>query len=575
MKPFNVLLTYISLIFATLLSSASTHAQFLAESDNRLPGSNADEFLAVEQAYKASITTQDNHTIITWQIAPKYYLYKHAFTIEAQGEAVKGIDYSDKGIDRHDEYFGDVTAFYNELSMTIPKAKHISLSSQGCADAGLCYPPRTQYFYQVEETGKWIETDTPLYSSPPPFATQKPTDQKLATDSSPKHYNYIHLIILAFVGGLILNLMPCVLPVLTLKVLSFAKQNNSRQRIIEGWAYTAGVISSFIAVAAVILLLKASGQAIGWGFQLQSPIIVTGLVYLFVIMGLSLLGALQLQGPVISGNANSSSATLNAFFTGVLACIVASPCTAPFMGTAIGASLNLPLAQNISLFASLGLGMASPFLLLSYAPQLAKWLPKPGNWMNTLKEVLAFPLFATAVWLSHIAIQQLGSNNLSILLGGCIFISFIVWWRKSLTLSLVAALLVITTAGSAWLYSKPSDSNPKTAFDLTQLDKLIKSKDAVFVNVTASWCITCKANEKVALKRQSVIDAFTETETVYVEADWTSYNADIAKLLERHNRNGIPLYLYYSQGNIAEPYILPQILSEKIIIKTLKNRRKS
>ena len=237
------------------------------------------------------------------------------------------------------------------------------------------------------------------------------------------------------------------------------------------------------------------------------------------------------------------------------------------MGTAIGTALTLNPLPALAIFISLGAGMAAPFLLLSYAPSTARLLPKPGAWMNTLKELLAFPLIATCIWLISIASQQGGSNAVVALLAGCTFIGFVSWWRKSLSLLAVAILIVAITLVSS--QTKPSANASQANFSLAALDTIIEQEPSVFVNVTASWCITCKATE-VILHKDTIQQLFADTNTVYIEADWTSPNADIAALLSRYQRNGIPLYLHFSNGQISTPHILPQILTEAVIRSALK-----
>ena len=516
--------------------------------------SGGDTFLPVAQAYQAEVIQQGETTQLQWTIAPGYYLYEHAFKVFHNGVAADTVETSGDGVERHDDYFGEVRVYYHRLTqqLTNPQPQTLTLQSQGCADAGLCYPPRSQYFSYNTETGLWRETTAAAVTE---AATAPPL---------------LLLLLMAFSGGLILNLMPCVLPVLTLKSLSFIKQHNRRQRIRQSWAYTAGVVCSFLAIAVALLLFKASGRAVGWGFQLQSPVVVAALVYLFFMMGLSLLNGLHLSAPVLSlSNPPQRSGTTSAFGSGVLACVVASPCTAPFMGTAIGAALLLPPAQNLLLFTCLGLGLAAPFLLLGYAPALGRWLPKPGRWMKRLQELLAFPLFATVIWLLSIVQSQTSTTGISLILGLCLLIALFAWWRSQLSLPAAGALLAACVVLTAWLLPQPP-AQQQTTFSLQQLDELIQRENSVFVNVTADWCISCKVNERVALATPATQAALAASNTVYVVADWTNYNADIAALLKRHQRNGIPLYLHYRNGNIRQPRILPQLLREADILKTLQ-----
>mgnify|MGYP003385491881 CR=1 FL=1 len=544
----------LSLLLAFVLQCAYA---FQPEGAGVTSASN-DDFLPVEEAYIANVFSDNGEIIVDWQMAPNYYLYEHAFSIQANTTKLN-INYSRDGIARHDEYFGDVTVFYDNLQLAASSdTKTITVNSQGCADAGLCYPPRSQHFYFDASSDRWIEGLQKI------DAVDADAIEQVAPPS------LIKLILLAFIGGLILNLMPCVLPVLTLKSLSFAKQQKRSARIRHGWAYTAGVLCSFTFIAGLLLILKASGQAIGWGFQLQSPFVIAALVYVFFLMALSLLDAFHFKGLVISSTGDNTDSTFNSFSTGVLACIVASPCTAPFMGTAIASALTLATLPALLIFVSLGFGMAAPFLLLSYSPSTARFLPKPGQWMNSLKQFLAFPLFGTCIWLITIANAQSGVTSVAVLLTGCTLLAMAAWWRKTLGLLSLIALIVIATVISVQF--KPSDTEQANAFSLNALDQLITKEPSVFVNVTASWCISCKANE-IVLHSDDMQELFSTTNTQYIEADWTAPNADISRLLERHQRNGIPLYLLYRNGNITTPAVLPQFLNKTILTSALAQKQ--
>lgn len=545
-----------------LFAAGLSQAQILSD------GYEEPEFLPVEEAYRVNILDLGDRQVVNWQIADGYFLYKHAFRFKANGEPINAEIISE-GKDKVDDYFGEVTVYYNFVDAEVKQAQppqRLTVVSQGCADAGLCYPPRTQYF-QRQADDSWLETEKPTATSIPassPNAVEQTTNAPQQTESQ----SLWLLIGFAFLGGLILNLMPCVLPVLTLKALSFVKDSNSKQRIAQGWAYTAGVIISFVSLAAVIIGLKAAGQAAGWGFQLQSPVTIAALIYLFLLIGLNLLGAFYLHGPALNGGDNSKSNLANAFFTGVLAVVVASPCTAPFMGTAVGASLTLPAAHSLTVFCALGLGMAAPFLLISYLPQSAKWLPKPGQWMNTLKEALAFPMFATAAWLMTVAFGQTSETGALVILLICVAIGLVLWIKKQQSFATLLAILVAAVTLSYFTVT-PKVSDTQREFSLEALDTLIETGDTVFVNVTASWCITCKVNERVALRTDTTQAALSQPNVHYVIADWSNYNEDIAQLLDRHNRNGIPLYLIYRNGDVAQPQILPQVLTPSAVASGL------
>jgi thiol:disulfide interchange protein DsbD len=373
--------------------------------------------------------------------------------------------------------------------------------------------------------------------------------------------------------------MPCVFPILSLKVLSFARSSD-HDRHLHGWIYAIGVVASFVLVAAVLIALQQAGQAIGWGFQLQSPGFVIALAYLFVAMGLSLSGMVQLGGNIMntgSGLADRGGFS-GSFFTGVLAVVVASPCTAPFMGTALGFAVSQPPMVALLVFAALGSGMAAPLLLLSYSRTARKLMPKPGQWMETLKQLLAFPLYGTAIWLLWVAGRQTGVNTMTAALAGALVLALGLWlwrygsWRKALAL----ACIVAAAGLGSWRTLDENGSASaqlaagKVAWSEQALAQLRSAGNPVFVDVTADWCITCLANESAVLMTQEMTAAFAAHGVVYMVADWTNYDADIADFLRRHKRNGIPLYLMYPADPGLEPLLLPQLLTKSTVLEALR-----
>ena len=394
--------------------------------------------------------------------------------------------------------------------------------------------------------------------------------------------NLLVILILAVLGGLTLNLMPCVFPVLSLKAMALMQQRdaNPTQQRRHALAYTAGVMLSCGAVAGLLLTLRAGGEAIGWGFQLQSPMFVAALAYLMFALGLSLSGVVELGGRFMGlgqsltvGNHISSS-----FFTGVLATVVASPCTAPFMGTALGYAVTQSPLIALSVFFALGFGLALPFLLLGFFPRLAAFLPRPGAWMETFKQAMAFPLYLTVVWLVWVVMQQSGSDAAAITLIGLVLIAFALWlWHRP---QRIAALLkILTLIGAVLLLAHPalrsnSSAHPAVVAEHTEaysdqrLAQLRAEKRTVFVNLTADWCLTCKVNEHAALNTDAVQQAFAEKNVAVLVGDWTRSDAAITRVLERFGRNGVPLYLMSVNGD--EPKVLPQILTPQIVLDALK-----
>jgi thiol:disulfide interchange protein DsbD len=378
--------------------------------------------------------------------------------------------------------------------------------------------------------------------------------------------------------------MPCVFPVLSLKVLSFADHRDQRSGL-HGLVYMAGVVGSFLVVAAALLTLKAAGSAIGWGFQLQQPWFVAALGYLFFAMGLSLSGFWELGGQWMGagGQLAAKSGYSGSFFTGILATLVASPCTAPFMGSALGFAITQPPLQALSVFAALGFGMALPVLLLSLSPRLLAYFPKPGAWMERFKQALAFPLYATAIWLCWIVGRQTGASGMAVVLTGALALTLALWlWRFGWAARGVAAAslaLALVLLGSPFLQTAADQPHTAAAGESWQpyrastLAELRAAGKPVFLNVTADWCITCLANEKVALGTAVVKNALVSSGTTYLKGDWTHYDSEITALLGQFGRNGIPLYVFYPAGG-GEPVVLPQLLTPNLVAATLTGAEK-
>lgn len=392
----------------------------------------------------------------------------------------------------------------------------------------------------------------------------------------------------AFLGGIILNLMPCVFPVLALKAFGFARATDGGHRQ-QGVAYLIGVLASFGALAAIIAVLREGSAAIGWGFQFQSPAFVLALALLFFVMGLSLSGVVSFGGGLMSAGDRLSRRPGNAgyFFTGVLAAVAATPCTAPFMGAAIGYAVTQPSYVLAGVMLALGLGFALPVFLLSISPPMQRVLPKPGAWMETLKQVLAFPLYATAAWLVWVLSIQAGSDGVMAAALAIVGVGFAAWLASktamsSLPVKLAAPLLGVLAfaAGLSMATTAQTETAGATAatsylkeepFTQARLDELKGQGRPVFVNLTAAWCITCKVNERVALKSNAVAEAFQSAGIVYLKGDWTRANPEITEILQRFGRAGVPLYLFYP-GHGAEPRILPQLLTTGLVLDQIKTQ---
>lgn len=381
-------------------------------------------------------------------------------------------------------------------------------------------------------------------------------------------------------GGLLLNLMPCVFPVLAIKVLGFAQHgSNRRAQRLAGAAYTAGVVLSFLALGGLLLGLRAAGEQLGWGFQLQSPAVVALLAGLFTLIGLNLAGLFEF-GQFVPGRLATLQARHpvgDAFLSGVLAVAIASPCTAPFMGASLGFAVGMPAAQALAVFAALGLGMALPYLAASLVPAVAGWLPRPGPWMATFRRAMAFPMFATVVWLVWVLGQQSGIDGAGALLALLVAGSALVWslTLRGRTRAVIASVLI---AGSAWLISAISQNITKPVESATQIASnapsatntwqpwsadraaaLMAAGQPVFVDFTAAWCVTCQYNKRTTLADSSVLADFADRKVALLRADWTRRDPAITAALTQLGRSGVPVYVLYAPGKA--PVVLTEILS--------------
>ena len=392
----------------------------------------------------------------------------------------------------------------------------------------------------------------------------------------------------AFVGGLILNLMPCVFPVLSLKLIGLAQhRTHSGPMAAHGVAFAVGVILSFVLLAGLLIALQQAGSALGWGFQLQTPWVVTLLTILFFVIGLNLLGVYEFTFGSGLGNTKAADALVGksdwrgSFGTGVLAVIVASPCTAPFMSAALGYAITQPAAIALSVFAMLGVGMAAPYLLLTLFPALLAKLPRPGRWMELFKQFMAFPMFATCVWLLWVLAQQVDAGGVALALGVLVAVSFALWslglaqrgaarFRWVALVGAVVAAMTFTpiatsepvaagskaTAGADWV-----EYSPQALTDLKAQGK------PVFVDFTAAWCVTCQVNKRVALNTDKVRSRFADSGIVRMKADWTNRDETITRALAEFGRNGVPLYVLYDRT--GQPTVLPELLTENTVLAAL------
>ncbi len=382
----------------------------------------------------------------------------------------------------------------------------------------------------------------------------------------------------AIVGGLLLNLMPCVFPILSLKALSLARSGASAGTARrEAVAYTVGVMAMCMVLGGVLLALRVGGAQIGWAFQLQDPRMILLLLLLTCIIAFNLAGLFELGTINAGAELTNSGGTLGAFWTGVLAAFVATPCTGPFMAAALGTALVLPPLAGMQVFAGLGLGIALPFLLLGFIPALQRRMPKPGPWMATLRHLLAVPMFLTTLALMWVLGQQVSTNQLTATLGCAMLLAFGLWltglrqramkpaaWLPAVLATLLAIGLGVSqiTSGAA----RPAPPTSEIPFSQAKLAELRAGDKPVFLYFTADWCMTCKVNEQVAIERGATAEAFAEAGVQVMRGDWTNGDAEITAFLAQQGRSGVPLYLWYEPGQ-GDPQVLPQILGPDTLIE--------
>jgi thiol:disulfide interchange protein DsbD len=441
--------------------------------------------------------------------------------------------------------------------------------------------------YEVSATPGAIPADAQGLG--PPAAPAKATGASLGLPLA---------VAFAFLGGLILNLMPCVFPILSMKAASLAAHAHHAGRTrIQGLAFLAGVVVTFLVLAGLLIAVRAGGAAVGWGFQLQSPPVVAALTLLMLLVALNMSGVFEVGASVQGvGSGAGGEGVAGAFLTGTLAVVVAAPCTAPFMAGALGYALTQPPLLSLAVFLGLALGFAAPFVLLAFIPGLLARLPRPGPWMDLLKKGLAFPMYATAAWLAWVFSQQAGGVPMAALLAAAVLVAFAAWLyglaqaRRIAgrgaavpfglaALSLVAAVALVGVGlraapapASTAQAASPIPAGPGLAAEPWSPEKVAALQaqgKVVMVDFTADWCVTCKVNEGTALKGQRLADAFKASNAVLLRADWTRRDATIAAALAEHGRAGVPLYLVYPKGG-GEPAVLPQLLTEGLVIEAIE-----
>jgi thiol:disulfide interchange protein len=392
------------------------------------------------------------------------------------------------------------------------------------------------------------------------------------------------ILVFAFLGGLILNLMPCVFPILAMKAVGLAMHaGRGRGHAVS---YTAGVLVTFVALAGALLAARAAGTAAGWGFQFSSPVFVAGMAWLLFAVGLNLSGVFQVGGGLAGAGSGLAErhGVAGSFFTGLLAVLVATPCTAPFMGVAVAAGLAAPPAVTLLVFAVMGLGLAAPYVALASMPGLARLMPRPGRWMEVLKQALAFPMYGAAAWLAWVVSQEAGPDGVLGTAAGLVLIGFAAWifgttqaltvqprrlGQAAATVAVLAALAVLTGISAVPVGAATEGTAKAETFTPERLAALRAQGRPVFVNMTAAWCVTCLVNERVAIGTEQVRKAFAADDVTYLKGDWTRQDPAITAFLHQHGRDGVPLYVFFPGGG-GTPEVLPQILTESEVLGVLQ-----
>ncbi|MEY3783183.1 MAG: hypothetical protein RIS97_1362 [Pseudomonadota bacterium] len=441
---------------------------------------------------------------------------------------------------------------------------------------------------EVAVQGAWPKVAAAATVSPglaAALADNKAAVQNANLTAAPVNLTLLAALLGALLGGMILNLMPCVFPVLALKVVSFTKHASDTQaHRRSGVAYFAGVVLSFVALGALFLALRAAGEQLGWGFQLQNPLVVAGLAVLFTVLGMNLAGLFEFGSILPSSVAamRAKNPTVDSFLSGVLAVAVASPCTAPFMGASLGFALGLPAWEALLIFAAIGVGMALPYVAASFVPAVARALPTPGAWMDTFKKFMAFPMFATVVWLVWVLGQQSGIDGAGALLAILLMLCMLLWalslHGKSkfyFAIISIALLAYMTTAigvniiKNAEMPAASAQTGEITderwqAWEPGRVDQLLAKGQPVFVDFTAAWCVTCQFNKKSTLSKPELLAEFDAKKVQLLRADWTRRDPAIGAALRDLGRSGVPVYVLYAPGKA------PQVLSEIISVDDVK-----
>ncbi|MHC1479439.1 protein-disulfide reductase DsbD family protein [Frateuria aurantia] len=564
-------------------------ALFLA--GGRVQAQSVADLLPVTQAYQLSADTSTPGMVrLHWKIAPGYYLYRGQMRFTTSPEVRLGDIHLADGKRSMDPYLGPVETYHDSTDATVSytlaagdDAAELTVRYQGCheVDPKLCYPPHSERIKlppgpRVAQAVAGPSDSDAISSGPVPKSS--------GGSGSVTGIGFWLALLLAVAGGTVLNLMPCVLPVVLLKLGGLLESGADLQqgRRHATW-YSLGVIASFTVLGLLVIGLRRAGSQVGWGMQLQQPWLLGVLACMMFGMGLAMTGWVQLGGRWgrVGDDLARRRGISGDFFTGVLAVVVASPCTAPMMGSALAYALVAPLLQAVAIFVGLGVGLALPYVILSWTPGLLRWLPRPGRWMDTLKQLLAFPMYLSVVWLVWVLARQRGADAVALALLAMTSVAFSVWlwsrsagwqrWRSLLWLPL-ALCIGLPLLALARLTPAAGSGSPvvvEVAYDAGQLERLVSAGTPVFVDMTADWCITCKANEHVVLDAPAFRQLMRQSGAVYMKGDWTDVDPAISRFLQRYHSPGVPLYVVFGP-NQREGLVLPTVLTQSVVAAAIR-----
>ncbi|AFC86167.1 thiol:disulfide interchange protein [Frateuria aurantia DSM 6220] len=558
-----------------------------------LQAQGVENLLPVTEAYRLSADTSTPGVVkLHWVIAPDYYLYRGQMRFTGTGPVTLGTVTTATGHRYRDAYLGEVETYHVSTDARVEysasaEGGELVVRYQGCheVDPKICYPPHSQRFKLPP--AKAAAMIVPAAGAAEGRSASHDPEGAAGDGSAVKGDGFWLVMLLAVAGGMLLNLMPCVLPILFLKLGGLIRHGGDRRRAIRSsLGYGLGVMTSFVALGVLVIELRHAGAAVGWGLQLQQPWLLGALACVMFAMGLAMSGIIELGSGLarLGDGLARRPGVAGDFFSGVLAVVVASPCTAPMMGTALAYALVAPLAQALAVFVALGFGLALPYLLLSLWPGLSRRLPRPGRWMDTLKQLLAFPMYLSVIWLVWVLARQRGADAVALALLAMTAVAFGLWvWRRGrewprwrlLWLLPLGAAVVMPLVAVGRLAPPAVDqalASDEVAYDAARLQKLVAAGTPVFVDMTADWCITCKANEHVVLAAPAFRELMRQSGAVYMKGDWTDVDPAISRFLEHYHSPGVPLYVVFGPRR-KDGVVLPTVLNMSVLAAAFKQAR--